>query len=557
MGATSSSREFSTEERETKELESCLAGSGVLSMLQTAFFTLAGSSDKNSTNFAKASISASALEECFRCRFLNFEAKDYSVSAEFPKLLGEISATIVSTHFTSDNGQVFWPAFLKGYDKCCKKTPVALSINLLIRLFHDVRRRTDIPSNIEISEDDDNDKFGGHLSENDICDFLWFCWVMEHNAKYVDFCDNKMNENTIKLPDIKCLVSSAIVAFSGSNLEQLHIEDSKDTRASNIEIPVQSLYSWILATIPGLAYCLPQYVENALQRTSLSSLVPVHPSSQTDEVHSSGQIVVDSGLLTSGTAWAIALSFRPSLGGGLLMTSFMSVSHSKVLPDLVYRSSQHGKGMNRFWSQVDGYNGPLLVLISGSSMEEEHDNLVCRKWIIGAFTNQGFENKDSFYGSFGCLFAVKPIFRSFLPDGRDKNFVYSHLHPLGRVYEPRPKPVGIAFGGTLGSERVFLDEDFAKITIRHHTVDKTYHAGYLVPGQEYLTLEASVLDVEAWGFGGKVAEQEQAMHKQREQLFTEQRRKVDLKTFGNWEDSPEKMMMGLMSNPDRVKREDR
>lgn len=65
--------------------------------------------------------------------------------------------------------------------------------------------------------------------------------------------------------------------------------------------------------------------------------VPVHSSSQTDEVCSSGQILVDSGLLTSGTAWAIALSFRPSLGGELLMTSFMSVSHSRVLPDLVYR----------------------------------------------------------------------------------------------------------------------------------------------------------------------------------------------------------------------------
>ncbi|KAH9307671.1 hypothetical protein KI387_035582 [Taxus chinensis] len=500
-------------------------------------------------------MSSSHLEECFRCRFPKLEAKDYAVSAELPKLLSVLSPTIVSTFFTPEIGEVFWPAFLRGYDKCCKKTPPSLSINLLLRLFHEVRKRAEISSNLDFTDNDD--KIGGHFSEENICEFLWFCWVMEHNAKFVHFCDNKMDENSLELPEIKSLVRSAIAAFSGSDLEQLHKEDLNETRMLDIEIPVQSLFSWILATIPGLAHCLPHYVQNALQRTSLGSMVAVHTSPQTEEVCSSAQNVVDSGLLTSGTAWAIALSFKPSLGGEHLMMSFMSVSHSRVLPDLLYRSSQHGKGMNRFWSQVSGYNGPILILISGSSTEEECDDLLCRRWIIGAFVNQGFENMDSFYGSFGCLFAVKPIFRSFLPAGREKNFVYSHLHPLGRVYEPHPKPVAIAFGGTLGNERVFLDEDFAKITIRHHVVDKTYHAGYLVPGQEYSTLEASVLGVEAWGLGGKVAEQEQTMFKQREQLFTEQRRKVDLKTFGNWEDSPEKIMMDLVSNPNRVQREDR
>lgn len=125
------------------------------------------------------------------------------------------------------------------------------------------------------------------------------------------------------------------------------------------------------------------------------------------------------------------------------------------------------------------------------------------------------------------------------------------------MYEARPRSVGIAFGGTQGNERVFIDEDFARIRIRHHGVDKTYQPGFLIPGQASLTTEATILDVEAWGLGGKIAEQGQAMYKRREQLFTEQRRKVDLKTFANWEDSPEKMMMDLMGNPNRVQREDR
>ncbi|KAK4434598.1 hypothetical protein Salat_0622600 [Sesamum alatum] len=112
-----------------------------------------------------------------------------------------------------------------------------------------------------------------------------------------------------------------------------------------------------------------------------------------------------------------------------------------------------------------------------------------------------------------------------LAEGR-KTFVYSHLHPTGRVYEPHPKPVGVAFGGSIGNERIFMDEDFARVTIRHHAVDKTYHMVPFSPNQGFLPVEASVLEVEAWGLGGRTAREIQASYKKREDLFTEQRRKV-------------------------------
>lgn len=57
------------------------------------------------------------------------------------------------------------------------------------------------------------------------------------------------------------------------------------------------------------------------------------------------------------------------------------------------------------------------------------------------------------------------------------------MHPSARVYDPHPKPVGIAFGGTTGNERIFMDEDFARVTVRHHVVDKTYQPGPLFPDQ--------------------------------------------------------------------------
>ena len=70
--------------------------------------------------------------------------------------------------------------------------------------------------------------------------------------------------------------------------------------------------------------------------------------------------------------------------------------------------------------------------------------------------------------------------------GKEKNFVYSHLHLTGKVYERQHKPVRIAFGGTMGNERVFVDEDFARVTIRHHATDKTYQPGSLFPDQVQL-----------------------------------------------------------------------
>lgn len=44
--------------------------------------------------------------------------------------------------------------------------------------------------------------------------------------------------------------------------------------------------------------------------------------------------------------------------------------------------------------------------------------------------------------------------------------------------------------------------------------------------QGFLPVEALILDVEVWGLAGKTAKDVQTSYKKREQLFTEQRRKV-------------------------------
>lgn len=44
--------------------------------------------------------------------------------------------------------------------------------------------------------------------------------------------------------------------------------------------------------------------------------------------------------------------------------------------------------------------------------------------------------------------------------------------------------------------------------------------------QGFLPVEAPVVEVEVWGFGGKTAKEQQDFYKKREMLFSEQRRKV-------------------------------
>uniref|UniRef100_A0A7N2L4U1 Uncharacterized protein n=1 Tax=Quercus lobata TaxID=97700 RepID=A0A7N2L4U1_QUELO len=119
------------------------------------------------------------------------------------------------------------------------------------------------------------------------------------------------------------------------------------------------------------------------------------------------------------------------------------------------------------------------MLVSASKEDAHGGSTNVKKWIIGALTENGFENKDLFYGSSRSLYA------GFLP------------------------------------------------------------------------VEALISKIEVWGLGGKAAKEVQSSYRKREELFTEQRRKVDLKTFGSWDESPEKMMMDMISDPNAVRREDR
>ncbi|XP_008776884.2 uncharacterized protein LOC103696933 [Phoenix dactylifera] len=541
MGASSSTEHGSSSQEQQQE-ESLAASTGSLPTLRTAFSKL---SNPNSST-----IPLSSLQEAFSLKVANFASESPPIPVHFPQLMLNLGPSVASLFFAAVDGTVGvdWVGFLRGFNRCCARMPVSSSLNLLYKIYATTCGKAGIPCNLEFDADADDGKVGGSFESGELLMLLWMCWVMEQGSRISKMC--KGEKDPVVLPDVILLMLSAFVSCG------VVVEDDEKVRHCEVlggdkSVSAQKLQTWVLTTAPGLANCVSKYVQEKLQACATSEDRMDSSNSSADSGCSSDACVTY--LLTRGRAWAISLAMRDRLSEEFLRASFLGIDSKNLL----YRSSIHGKGLSRFWSNIEGYNGPLVILLSAKSADASEGDSSTGRWVIGTLTGQGFENKDTFFGSSGQLYAISPIFRVFSPSGKEKNFIYCHLHPTLRVYEPNPKAVGLAFGGSVGNERIFIDEDFARVTVRHHAVDKTYQHGSLIPSQGFLPVEAVVLEIEVWGFGGRTAKEQQDAYRKRETLFSEQRRKVDLKTFASWEDSPEKMMMDMVSDPNAVRREDR
>ncbi|XP_047066044.1 uncharacterized protein LOC124674054 [Lolium rigidum] len=469
----------------------------------------------------------------------------HSPPDHFHDLLAALGPAIASLFFPP---AADWPAFLTGFNACCARARASLPLAHLLRVYAAACAAAGAPCGVRFQPDGEGDgKVVGELAPPEIAALLSMCWAMAWSGSApTPRGAAEKGEDPVLLPDVSSLVLSALVS-AGAVADDAGVWGWEVSGAADGKgVTAQEFTSWVIATVPGLGSCLSRYVQDRFR------------SCQADPVKgrsvSAGNTTSDASdvyLLTRGRAWAISLSVRNALSEKFLSASVIGMDTE----DLLYRSSAHGRGLSRFWSCVEGYKGPALILLSAFGGGENVD--ADQRWGIGVLTEQGFENKDTFYGSSGFLCATYPIFRMLLPSGTEKNIMYCHLHTQLKTYEAKPKPLGLAFGGSIGNERIFIDEDFSKVTVRHHAVDKTYQHGSLIPNQGYLPVVASILDVEVWGLGGQTTKHQQDVYKKREDIFSGQRRKIDLAAFGNWEDSPEKMMMDMVSDPNRNQREER
>ncbi|XP_062227025.1 uncharacterized protein LOC133925183 isoform X2 [Phragmites australis] len=544
MGASSSTGNSSLEAHEQRGQESLASAALSLPLLRAAF--------------SRSAAAANVLPDALAPPPAAFQSAH--LPPHFRDILTRLGPAIASICF-GDGGatgagdeDVGWVGFLRGFNRCCARVPASRSLVLLFRVYAAACAGAGAPCGVQFQPDeggiggDEEGKVVGELAPEEIAVFLWMCWVMawSGSAPRVAGDGGEKSEPVVLLPDVTHMVLSALVS-AGAVADDAGVW-GWEISSGGKGVKVHDFTSWVLSTAVGFGYFLSRYVQERLRSLAAdpveeSSVSTVNRTFDTSDVY----------LLTRGRAWAISLSLRNKLSEKFLSASVIGMDTD----DLLYRSSVHGKGLSRFWSCVEGYNGPMLILLSALSNGGGENVDSDRRWVLGVLTEEGFESQGTFYGSSGFLCATHPIFRMLRPSGKEKNFIYCHVHPQIRVYEANPKPVGLAFGGTIGNERIFLDEDFSKVVVRHHAVDKTYQHGSLIPNQGYLPVEASVLDVEVWGLGGETTRRLQDVSKKRENIFSEQRRKVDLKTFGNWEDSPEKMMMDMVSDPNTVRREDR
>ncbi|CAI5481036.1 unnamed protein product [Closterium sp. Yama58-4] len=321
------------------------------------------------------------------------------------------------------------------------------------------------------------------------------------------------------------------------------------------------LVSWLLVQLPGLSTRLSAFVlhrfatashaddsfpstTHDVSKAALTSDAPA-PASSLSASHSASPTVTSTSAVSAestdstntspeamprGVAWVLDMAFPnplsaagmsragaagvagateatgaagPAPGAGAREARGAGGGHMVHGAQLLYRASLHGRGIRRLMAQAEGYGGP---------------------W--------------------GCaLMQLSPSFALYKPTGQASNFICTPSAKLG---------------GGLGRERVWVDEEFRSAIVRHHAVDKTFRAGHLHPDQGYAELSVRVEDVTVWGLGGKVAEDKRVAFQQREQLFTEQRRKVDLAKFvGKWEDAPERVMLYMVTNPNKPSKEER
>ncbi|KAM0929940.1 hypothetical protein ACQ4PT_001302 [Festuca glaucescens] len=473
----------------------------------------------------------------------------------FHDLLAALGPTIASLFFSpaassAGDGDGDWLGFLRGFNACCARARASLPLAQLLRVYAAACAAAGAPCGVRFQPDEDggDGKVVGELAPGEVSVLLSMCWAMAWSGSAPRASDEGAKKGEpVLLPEVSQLVLSALLS-AGAVADDAGVWGWEVSGAAGKGVMAQEFTSWVISTVPGLGNCLSRYVQDRFRSCEVD---PVK-----DRAVSAGNTTSDTSdvyLLTRGRAWAISLSVRNALSEKFLSASVIGMDTE----DLLYRSSAHGRGLSRFWSCVEGYKGPALILLSAFSNGGGENVDADQRWGIGVLTEQGFENKDTFYGSSGFLCATYPIFRMLLPSGTEKNIMYCHLHTQLKTYEAKPKPLGLAFGGSIGNERIFIDEDFSKVTVRHHAVDKTYQHGSLIPNQGYLPVVASILDVEVWGLGGQTTKHQQDVYKKREDIFSGQRRKIDLAAFGNWEDSPEKMMMDMVSDPNRNQREER
>lgn len=442
----------------------------------------------------------------------------------------------------------------------------------------------------------------GWFDTQSLENFLLICWLLFCHVKSGGKKTESMR-GSLRLIDVDPIIEGIREDLEKDEPKKSQKGYKKEDGSNGEEpkMPANKIASWILLYLPGLCDCLSDFVnlklieeapdeqaaslversrsrshssspENRQNRSSLSEEEANGPKEEEEEAEEGKESMAASpGLLSTGSSFVLGLSLRGAMASTLLGISCEADGWRKYHPQLLYRASTSGRGVRQLLSRVEGYRDPVLFLFSASTRpsegEEERqtskggEREAGERWSMAVVLPTGLENRETFYGGSGCsMLVLQPRVKAFRPLGRESNFVYSHSRLPGARYSSsnHSTVTAVAFGGSVGRERVVLDSELETVTLRHHTSCRTYQPGGILPTQGYSPLVSSLEEVEVWGMGGPEASRKLEAYLQRETLFTEQRAKIDMKKFAaNWESSPDKMMLDMVSDPNKPSREER
>lgn len=285
----------------------------------------------------------------------------------------------------------------------------------------------------------------------------------------------------------------------------------------SVEIPLSKCLEWLMDNTPHL---LTSSLEGLLCRIFLGQVKTSGGDGSSDSIMSShwqfpllGRTKRDDHLLLdSSSLWALSLALS------------CNVSKWKLL----YSTSHHGRILNRFKHHTFGYDGPTVTVIRD-----------CDHHVFGAFVEGGWTDTPKYCGTSNTfLFSLKPTFSIYRACGSERNYVYLYSDESKKSF-----PHGIGFGGSIGGFRLFVDADLKMGESR--SADATFSRGGLA-GEALFEVDS----IEVWGIGGTRADEAQSYQRERQEKFTQGRRKVNRRMMAGesllGDDNPDKWMLDMV-----------
>lgn len=185
-------------------------------------------------------------------------------TASLVALLDNVGRSVVDVFFVPEKDELSKQEFIGGFVACCKRASSSRKLSNLLRVFALAAKKAGFPLDLSFVDVDGDWKATGNLKPADVVLLLYMCWSMLWSAMRRELL---VEEAEFHLPDVRNLVLSAVVSCSEGS-ESLHFWNC-DVLDHDTALPVGKFLSWVLASVPSLPDCFPQFVHESVLINSM------------------------------------------------------------------------------------------------------------------------------------------------------------------------------------------------------------------------------------------------------------------------------------------------